>query len=86
MNYTFEGIQGNYFVRLHFCLFSFGNYNVNYCKLLQDTIEEIVRKSRKSKSIASQKIEIGQTFVERPQLTAVITTKDEKTNDKSMPL
>ena len=51
---------------------------------MQDKIEEIVRKSRKDKSIASQKIEIGQTFVERPQLTAVITTKDEKTNDKSM--
>ena len=53
---------------------------------MQDKIEEIVRKSRKDKFIASQKIEIGQTFVERPQLTAVITTKDEKTNDKSMPL
>ncbi|KAL0011857.1 hypothetical protein SO802_006965 [Lithocarpus litseifolius] len=29
LNYTFKGIQGNYFVRLHFCPFSFGNYNVN---------------------------------------------------------
>lgn len=29
LNYTFEGIQGNYFVRLHFCPFSFENYNVN---------------------------------------------------------
>ncbi|KAF3961006.1 hypothetical protein CMV_014330 [Castanea mollissima] len=29
LNYTFEGIRGNYFVRLHFCPFSFGNYNVN---------------------------------------------------------
>ena len=29
LSYTFEGIQGNYFVRLHFCPFSFGNYNVN---------------------------------------------------------
>ena len=53
---------------------------------MEDTIEEIVRKSRKDKSIASQKIEIGQTFVERPQLTVVITTEDEKTDDKSMPL
>ena len=53
---------------------------------MQDTIEEIVRKSRKDKSIASQKIEIGQTFVERPQLTVVLTTEDEKTDDKSMPL
>ena len=86
MNYTFDGIQGNYFVRLHFCLFSFGNYNVNYCKLLQDTIEEIVRKSRKSKPIASQKIEIGQTSVERPQLIAAITIEVEETDDKSMPL
>ena len=53
---------------------------------MQDTIEEIVKKSRKGKSIASQKIEIGQTFVERPQLIAAITTKDEKTSDKSMSL
>ena len=29
LNYTFEGIQGNCFVRLHFCPFSFGNYSVN---------------------------------------------------------
>ncbi|KAL4627771.1 hypothetical protein ACB092_05G190000 [Castanea dentata] len=29
LNYTFKGIQGNYFVRLHFCPFLFGNYNVN---------------------------------------------------------
>ena len=53
---------------------------------MKDTIEEIVRKSRKGKSIVSKKIEIGQTSVERPQLTAAITTKDEKTNDKGMPL
>ena len=53
---------------------------------MQDTIEEIVRKSRKDKSIASQKIKIGQTSVERPQLTIVKTTEDEKTDDKSMPL
>ena len=51
---------------------------------MQDKIEEIVRKSRKDKFIASQKIELGQTFVERPQLTTAITTKDEKTDDKSM--
>nr|POE80269.1 hypothetical protein CFP56_62818 [Quercus suber] len=31
----------------------------------QDTTEEIVRKSRKSKYIASQKIEEGETSVER---------------------
>ena len=29
-------------------------------------MEEVVRKSRKDKYIASQKIEIGQTSVERP--------------------
>lgn len=29
LNYTFEGIQGNYFVRLYFCPFSPENYNVN---------------------------------------------------------
>lgn len=28
-NYTFEGVQGNYIVRLHFCPFVFENYNVN---------------------------------------------------------
>ena len=49
-----------------------------------DIIEEIVRKSRKGKSIASQKIEIGQTSVERPQLTTTTTTEDEETGDKSM--
>ncbi|KAL0015931.1 hypothetical protein SO802_003000 [Lithocarpus litseifolius] len=52
----------------------------------QDTIEEIERKSRKDKSIASQKIEIGQTSIERPQLTTAITTEDEKTNDERIPL
>ncbi|KAK9991504.1 hypothetical protein SO802_026489, partial [Lithocarpus litseifolius] len=51
-----------------------------------DTIEEIVRKSRKGKSIASQQIEIGQTFVERPQSIAAVTIEVEKTDDKSMPL
>ncbi|XP_030969013.1 replication protein A 70 kDa DNA-binding subunit A-like isoform X2 [Quercus lobata] len=33
----------------------------------QDTMEEIVRKSRKDKYIASQKIEIGETSVQRPE-------------------
>nr|POF06028.1 hypothetical protein CFP56_47741 [Quercus suber] len=33
----------------------------------QDTMEEIVRKSRKDKFIASQKIEKGETSVERPE-------------------
>ena len=46
--------------------------------------EEIVRKSRKGKSIASQKIEIGKTSIERPQLIAAVTTKVEETDDKSM--
>ena len=30
-------------------------------------MEEIVRKSRKDNYIANQKIEIGETFVERPE-------------------
>ncbi|KAK5830815.1 probable receptor-like protein kinase At1g30570 [Gossypium arboreum] len=29
LNYTFYGIQGNYFLRLHFCPFSFEDHNVN---------------------------------------------------------
>ena len=29
LNYTFAGVQGNYFVRLHFCPFPFENYSVN---------------------------------------------------------
>lgn len=29
LNYTFNGIQGNYFLRLHFCPFSFEDRNVN---------------------------------------------------------
>ena len=33
---------------------------------MQDTTEEIVRKSRKDKYIVSKKIEIGETSVERP--------------------
>ena len=53
---------------------------------MQDLIEEIVRKSRKGKLIASQKIEIGKTSVERPQLIAAVTTEVEEIDDKSMPL
>ena len=51
-------------------------------------MEEIVRKSRKDKYIASQKIERGETctFVERPELTATITTEDERLGHKRMPL
>ena len=49
-------------------------------------MEEIVRKSRKDKYIASQKIEIGQTSVERPQLTTPISTEDGRIGDKRMPL
>lgn len=29
LNYTFQGVRGDYFVRLHFSPFSFGDYNVN---------------------------------------------------------
>lgn len=29
LNYTFSGVQGNYFVRLHFCPFPIENHNVN---------------------------------------------------------
>ncbi|KAL4281763.1 hypothetical protein GQ457_03G043180 [Hibiscus cannabinus] len=29
LNYTFNGVQGNYFLRLHFCPFSFEDRNVN---------------------------------------------------------
>ncbi|XP_021298176.1 probable receptor-like protein kinase At1g30570 [Herrania umbratica] len=29
LNYTFNGIQGKYFLRLHFCPFSFDDHNVN---------------------------------------------------------
>ena len=49
-------------------------------------MEEIVRKSRKDKYIASQKIEIGETFVERPELTAPITIEDGRPGHKRMPL
>ncbi|KAF3955899.1 hypothetical protein CMV_018935 [Castanea mollissima] len=48
----------------------------------QDTMEEIVRKPRKDKYIASQKIEIGETSVERPKLTAPITTDDGRPGHK----
>nr|XP_023891940.1 uncharacterized protein LOC112003945 [Quercus suber]POE61361.1 hypothetical protein CFP56_40968 [Quercus suber] len=95
-----QRIIGNeYFFQLHLDKYNLkygrGNYTVS--KILeteishkverhQDTIEEIVRKSRKGKSVASQKIEIGQTSVERPQLIAFVITEVEETNDKSMPL
>ena len=49
-------------------------------------MEEIVRKSRKDKYIASQKIEIGETFFERLELTAPITTEDGRPGHKRMPL
>ena len=41
-----------------------------------DTMEESVRKSRKDKYIANQKIEIGETSFERLELTTPITTED----------
>ena len=49
-------------------------------------MEEVVRKSRKDKYMASQKIEIGQTSVDRPQLTAPITTEDGRPDHKRTPL
>ena len=49
-------------------------------------MEEIVRKSRKDKYIASQKIEIGETSFERPELTAPITTEDGRPGHKRTPL
>ena len=49
-------------------------------------MEEIVRKSRKDKYIASQKIEIGETSFERPELTAPITIEDGRSSHKRMPL
>ncbi|KAK9996816.1 hypothetical protein SO802_021502 [Lithocarpus litseifolius] len=52
----------------------------------QDTIEEIVRKSRKDKYIANQKIEIGETSVERPELTTPTTTEGGRTGHKRKPL
>ena len=45
-------------------------------------MEEIVRKSRKDKYIASQKIEIGETSFERPELTAPITIEDGRPGHK----
>ena len=53
---------------------------------MQDILEEIVRKPKKDKYIASQKIEIGETSVERPELTAPTTTEDGRTGHKRMPL
>ena len=49
-------------------------------------MEESVRKSRKDKYIASQKIEIGETSFERPELTAPITTEDGRPDHKRTPL
>ncbi|KAL0006616.1 hypothetical protein SO802_008118 [Lithocarpus litseifolius] len=48
----------------------------------QDTMEENVRKSRKDKYTASQKIEIGETSVERPEFAAPITTEDGRPGHK----
>ena len=45
-------------------------------------MEEIVRKSRKDKYIANQKIEIGETSIERPELTAPITIDDGRLGHK----
>ncbi|KAL0011772.1 hypothetical protein SO802_006880 [Lithocarpus litseifolius] len=52
----------------------------------EDTMEEIVRKSRKDKYIASQNIEIGETSIERPELTTPTTTEDGRTGHKKMSL
>ena len=49
-------------------------------------MEEIVRKSRKDKYIASQKIEIGEITFERPKLIALITTEDRRPGHKRTPL
>ena len=49
-------------------------------------MEEIVRKLRKDKYIASQKIEIEETSIERPELTIPITTEDGRPGHKRMPL
>ena len=49
-------------------------------------MEEIVRKPSKDKYIASKKIEIGETFVERLELTPPITTEDGSIGHKRMPL
>ncbi|KAL4651817.1 hypothetical protein ACB092_01G188500 [Castanea dentata] len=95
-----QRIIGNeYFFQLHLDEYNlkYGRENYTVLKILetkishkverdQDTIEEIVRKSWKGKSITSQKIEIGQTSVERPQLIAAVTTKVEETDDKSVPV
>uniref|UniRef100_A0A7N2LHY0 Replication factor A C-terminal domain-containing protein n=1 Tax=Quercus lobata TaxID=97700 RepID=A0A7N2LHY0_QUELO len=52
----------------------------------QNILEEIVRKPKKDKYIAGQKIEIGETSVERSELTAPTTTEDGRTGHKRMPL
>ena len=49
-------------------------------------MEEIVRKSRKDKYIASQKIEIGETSFERPESTAPITIEHGRLGHKRTPL
>ena len=49
-------------------------------------MEEIIRKSRKDKYIASQIIEIGETSIERLELNAPITAEDGSTDHKRMPL
>ena len=49
-------------------------------------MEEIVRKSRKDKYIASQKLEIGEKSFERPELTTPITTEDGRPVHKRTPL
>ncbi|KAK7846651.1 hypothetical protein CFP56_007629 [Quercus suber] len=48
-------------------------YNRGNCKEIKE-----------GKSIASQKIEIGQTSVERPQLIAFVTTEVEEMDDKNV--
>ena len=50
-------------------------------------MEEIVRKSRTDKYIASKKkIEIRETSFERPELTALITIEDGRPGHKRTPL
>ncbi|XP_050289755.1 uncharacterized protein LOC126727899 [Quercus robur] len=42
----------------------------------QETMEEIVRKSRKDKYTANQKIEIGETYVQRPERMPLEASKN----------
>ena len=49
-------------------------------------MEEIVRKSRTDKYIASKKIEIRETSFERPELIALITIEDGRPSHKRTPL